>query len=100
MLHLLDSGTIALIDNEDISDLHDAGFESLDVVTHARHENHDRHVSEFHNIDFILPDSHGFNEDRMTCGGIQHSNHIGGCCGESPKMAACRHASNEYAGAV
>ena len=67
MLHLLDSGTIALIDNEDIADLHDAGFESLDVVTHARHENHDRHVSEFHNIDFILPDSHGFNEDRMTC---------------------------------
>ena len=62
--HLLRALAITLVDHEDVGDLHDAGLDGLDVVAHAGNENHNRDVGEADDIDFILPDADGFDQDR------------------------------------
>ncbi len=98
MFHLLDSGAIALVDDEDVADFHDAGFQRLNIVAHSRNQNDDRNIRQLHDIDFVLADADCFHEDRIPRGGVQDTNHVGGCRRESTQMPSCRHASDEDSG--
>src|SRR5579871_843834 len=60
-LHLFRTGTVGLVDDEDVGDLHNAGFNGLDVVAHAWYQHHNGHISERRYVDFVLSDAHGFN---------------------------------------
>ncbi len=45
-LDAVGAGMVGFVDHEDVGDLHDAGFDRLDVVAHAGHEHHHRHRRE------------------------------------------------------
>jgi hypothetical protein len=72
---------IALVDHKDVSDFHDAGLDRLDIVPHAGHEHDDRDIREPYDVDFVLPNTDGLNENQVASGGIEHGRNIG--CGPS-----------------
>ena len=48
---------IAFVDDEDIADFHDAGFESLDIVACAGREDEDDYSGDARDLDFVLADA-------------------------------------------
>ena len=62
---------IGLVDDEDVGDLHDAGLERLHLVAGARHERDDRHVGGADDVDLVLADADGLDEDDVLAGGVE-----------------------------
>src|SRR5215471_12254045 len=85
---------VTLVDHKNVGYLHDAGFDRLHIVSHARDQNHDGDVGDADNIDFVLPHPDGFNHDDVTAGSIEHRGNVGRCTGEPAEPAARRHAAN------
>ena len=63
--HALGAFAVTFVDHEDVRDFHDAGLDRLHIVTHAGNEDHNRDVCEANDIDFILADAYGFNQDHV-----------------------------------
>ena len=74
---------IGLVDDEDVGDLHDAGFDGLHIVAHAGNQHDHGHVREFRDLHFILADADSFDEDNFFAGGVEQQRHVGGCRGEA-----------------
>src|SRR6476659_6411714 len=49
--------TVGLVDDEDVTDLEDAGLGGLDAVAHAGGEEHDRRVGQARDLDLGLADA-------------------------------------------
>ena len=62
---------IRLVDHEQIGDFHDAGFDRLNIIAHAGHQNHDDDVRHSGDGDFILSHAYGFNQDVIEAVGAQ-----------------------------
>ncbi len=97
-LQLIDAGAVGFIDDEDVGDFHDAGFDGLDVVAHAGNEHDYRHVGKRRDIDFILTDADGFDDDEIEAGGAEEAGEQGTGAGESAGCAARGHGADEDAG--
>src|SRR5438046_258317 len=61
-LHLLNTRPIALVDDKYVANFHEAGFQRLDVVAHARNKHDDAYIRKLDDIDLVLPDTHGFHQ--------------------------------------
>ena len=85
---------IALVDYEDVGDLHDSRLDGLDVIAHAGNQNHDRDVGEPHDIDFILADADGLNEDDVAPRGIEHGGNVRRGARQAAQRSAGSHAAN------
>jgi hypothetical protein len=97
-LHLFDSGPVALIDDKDVPDFHDAGLEGLNVITHPGNQHDNGDIGELDDIDFVLPDSDGLDENGVSSRRVKNANNV--CCGsgEPPQGTARGHASNKDSG--
>ncbi len=70
------------------------GLDGLHIVAHAGHENHDRDISQAHDIDFVLPNADGLDQDDIASGSIEHGSDISRCACQSAQRSARRHAAN------
>src|ERR1019366_284575 len=93
--HAVGAGVIGLVDDEDIGDLHDAGFDSLDIVAHAGDEHDDGDLGDGGDLDLVLADADGFDDDVIPAGGVHEAGEIGGGAGESAQGAAGGHGTDE-----
>ena len=89
---------IRLVDHEDVGDLHDPGLERLHLVARAGHERHDRDVGGADDVDFVLADADGLDEDDVLAGGVEDERGVGGRARQAAEVAARRHAADEDAG--
>ena len=97
-LDALGALAVALVDDEDVGDFHNAGFDGLDIVAHAGYEDHHSDVGQANDVDFILADSDRFDQDEVASGGIQKRGDVGGGAGQSSEGAARGHAADVDAG--
>ena len=89
---------VGLVDDEDVGDLHDAGLERLHFVARAGNERDDRHVGGADDVDLVLADADGLDDDDVLAGGVEHERDFAGRAREPAQMAARRHAADEHAG--
>ena len=97
-LHAFGAFAVALVDHEDVGDLHDAGLDGLHIVAHAGDENHNGDVGEAHDVDFILTDADGLDQDDVAAGGVEHGGDVGGGARQAAQRSARRHAANVNSG--
>ena len=97
-LRLLRAGPVGLVDDEDIGDLHDAGFDGLNIVAHAGDQHDHRDVGERRDIDFILPHADRLDDDEVESGGAEQARERGAGARESAGCAARGHGADEDAG--
>ena len=55
--------SVGFVEHKDVRDFHEAGFHVLDVVAETRNQNNENTIGEAHDVDFVLTDAHGFDED-------------------------------------
>src|SRR6266849_6454935 len=89
---------IRFVEDEDVSDFHQAGFHILNVVAETGYENDDHAIGEANDVNFILANADGFDEDLMLACGVEKQRDFGGGASEAPKKSACSHGANENAG--
>src|SRR5207244_532956 len=77
--HELSAFAVTFINDENVGDLHDSGFDGLHIVAHAGDEDHNGDIGHAHYVNFILADANGFNHDEVAAGGVEHSGYVGGC---------------------
>ena len=97
-LHAVGAGVIALVDDEDIGDLHDAGLDGLHIVAHAGDQHDYGHLRDGGDLDLVLPDADGFDDDVIPAGGVHQAGQIGGGAGEAAHGAAGGHGTDEDSG--
>ncbi len=56
---------IRFVEDEDVSDFHQAGFHILNVVAETGYQNDDHTIGEADDVNFILANADGFDEDLM-----------------------------------
>jgi hypothetical protein len=93
LLDAVGSFAVGFIHDEDVGDFHDAGLEALDIVPHAGDEDDECDVGETGDLDFILADADGFDEEDVLAAGFEDEGDIGGGEGESAEWAAGGHAA-------
>ena len=81
-------GTVGLVDDKEIADFEDAGLDRLDIVTESRHHDDDGGVGNADDIDLVLADADGLDDDDVPAGGIEDADDIVGRAGEAAEMAA------------
>src|SRR5579863_5791367 len=91
---MLSAVAIAFVDHENIGDLHDARFDGLHVVTHARHQYQYRDIGQTHDVHFILAHAHRLNHNQIATRSVEHSGHVGRGTRQSAERTARCHASN------
>ncbi len=96
--HPVGAVAIALVDHENIGNLHNAGLDALHIVAHAGHQHNDGDVGQAHDVDFILADAHGFEQQALLAAGLDHGGNIRRGAGEAAQRAAGRHAAHVEAG--
>ncbi len=96
--HPVGAVAIALVDHENIGNLHDAGLDALHIVAHSGNQHNDGYVGQAHDIDFILADAHGLQQQPMLAAGLDHGGNIRRATGEAAQRASGRHAAHVKAG--
>src|SRR6266853_2269162 len=89
---------IRFVENEDVSDFHQAGFHILNVVAETGYQNDDHAIGEADDVNFILANADGFDEDLMLARGVEKQRDFGGGASEAAKKSARSHGANENAG--
>src|SRR5664280_992144 len=98
LFHAVGAGAIALVDDEDVGDLHDAGLDGLHIVAHAGDQHHNRDLRHGGDLDFVLPDADGFDDDVIPAGGVHEVRQIGRSARQAAHGAAGGHGTDEDAG--
>ena len=93
--HAIGAVAIALVDHEDVGDLHDPRLERLHIVSRARDEDDDRDVGGADDVDLVLADADGFDDDEALAGRIEDKRRVAGRAREPAHVPARRHAANE-----
>src|SRR4029077_15692918 len=86
---------IGLVENKNVANLHQPGFETLDVVAHARHEHHQRAIREAHDFNFALAHANCLDEDHFFSGSIKKQTGVASRLRESPEIAPGGHRADE-----
>ncbi len=86
---------IGLVDDEDVGNLHDSGFEHLNRIAAPGLQCHDRGLCELGDCNFTLTDSDRFDQHQIETKGVHQQHRIGGSTGEPAEMSAARHRTNE-----
>ena len=91
----LRAGLVALVDDDEVGHLEQAGLDRLDLVAHLGRLEHDRRVRRGRDLDLALAGADRLDEDEVEAGGVED-----GCRGrrrrrEPAGMAARRHRADE-----
>src|SRR5580765_634778 len=90
--------TIGFVEDEDVADLHQAGLHVLNIVAEARDEHDDHAIGEANDVDFVLADADGFDEDLVLASSVEEQRDFGGGASEAAKESASGHGANENSG--
>src|SRR5258708_21800347 len=82
---------IRFVEDEDVSDFHQAGFHVLNVIAEAGHENDDHAIGEANDVNFILANADGFDEDSMLSCVVEKQRDFGGDGGYGAYKATSWH---------
>ena len=75
--HPFSAFVVALVDHENVGDLHDPRFDRLHVIAHAGNKNHNGDIGQAHDVDFILAHPHRLNHNDVAARGVEHRGDIG-----------------------
>ena len=89
---------IGFVDDENVGDLHDAGFEHLHRIAAARLQRDQRRLREFRNFNFALPDADRFDQHDVEAERIHQQQRVGGRARDAAEMAAASHRANKDVG--
>ena len=89
---------VGFVEDEDVRDFHEARFHGLNVVTEAGNENDDDTIGEADDVNFILADADGFDEDLFFACGVQDECDFGSGSRKAAEKTACGHGADEDAG--
>ena len=79
---------IGLVDHEHVGDLEDAGLDGLDLVAEPGHGDDDRGLRLRHDVDLVLPDADGLDDDDVEAHGVEHGDHVAGRARQAAEVAA------------
>ena len=103
--HLLEISTglgsalaIALVDHEDVGDLHQARFVGLHRIAPAWVDHNNGGVGFARDLDLYLSDTNGLDQDPFATNGIEQANGLGGRQRQAAKMTTRGHRANEHTG--
>jgi len=94
-LEFIRARKIGFVDDEHLSDLHNTRFKRLNIVSRARREDHQSHMSQPCDLDFVLPHADGFDQDHVPTRGIQEHDHFSGRTREAAQRSAGRHGTDK-----
>ncbi len=94
--HPVSAVAIAFVDHENIGDLHDPRLERLHIVARAWHQDDNGNVGGAHDVDFVLADTHGFDDHQALAGSIEDQRRVAGRARKAAHVAARRHAADEH----
>src|SRR5260221_2961363 len=86
---------IGFVQHKNIANLHQAGLHVLNVGAEARHQNHDLAIGKPDDVNFVLADANGFNQDLPLAGRVQEQRDFGGGSSESAQKSARGHGSDK-----
>ena len=89
---------IGFVEDEDVADFHQAGFHVLNVVAEAGDEHDDDAIGEANDVDFVLADADGFDEDLVLASSVEQQRDFGGGASEAAEKSASGHGANENSG--
>ncbi len=78
MLHLRGARLVGFVDREDVRDFHDARFDGLHIVAHARHQHHHGDLRQSRDLHFVLPHAHRLDDYQISACRIQQRGHVAG----------------------
>ena len=97
-LHAVSAFAVTLIDDKDVGNLHDPGFDGLHVIAHARHKDDDRDVCQPHDVHLILAHAYSLNQDDVFATGVKRGGYVVCSAGQAAEESACGHAADVNAG--
>jgi len=77
---------VGLVDDENVGDLEDAGFQRLDVVAGARWHEYGDGVGGADDVDFVLPRADGLDDDLVLAEGVHRLHGVRGGRRETPSV--------------
>ena len=89
---------IGFVEDENIANFHQAGFHVLDVVAEAGDEDDENAIGETDDIDFVLADADGFDEDLALACGVEEKRNFSGGTSQAAEESARGHGADENAG--
>ena len=90
-------GSVALVHDDDVRDLEQAGLDRLDLVAHlGRLEDHGR-VGRRRDLDLALARTDGLEQDQVEAGRVEHRGRGRRCRRQAAGVAARRHRADEHA---
>ena len=88
---------VALVDDDQVGDLEQAGLDRLDLVAHLGRLEHDRRVGSGRDLDLALAGPDRLDQDQVETGGVQHRRGRRGRRGQPSGVAARCHRADEHA---
>src|SRR5438477_1129477 len=82
---------IGFVKDEDVRDFHQAGFHVLNIVAEARYKNDHYAIGEPYDVNFILANANGFNEDLALACRVEEQRNFGCGAREATKKSASSH---------
>ena len=79
---------IRLVHDEDVGDLRDASLERLHGVATAGDERDDRQIGGADDVDFVLADADGLDDDDRLAGRVEDDRRVAGRARQAAEMAA------------
>ncbi len=92
---LAGAGTVGLVDDEQVGDLHQAGLVGLDGVAPPRVEDHQRGVGGRGHGHLLLSDPDGLDQDQRQADGAEDPEGVGDGGGQATQVAAGGHRPDE-----
>jgi len=96
--HLIGHRVIGLVDDEDVGNLHDAGFEHLHRIAAARLESDERRLRQLRDLDLALPHPDRLDQHDVYTEGIHEQHSIGRRSGHAAQVPAAGHRPNKHVG--
>src|SRR5215469_8086107 len=91
------SFAVAFVENKNVSDLHQAGFHVLNVVAEAGNQHDDDAIGQSYDINLILADANGLNQDLMLARCIEEKSDFRRSTREAPEKTSGGHGADENA---
>jgi len=89
------AGTVALIDDVDVCDLHHSGLQRLDAVARLRHEHEQRRLRAAGDVELGLAHAHRFHQDPGEPERLEQIGHFFGGGGQAAVRAPRGHRADE-----
>ena len=77
-LYPLGAVAVALVDDENVGNLHDASLNRLHIIAHTRDQDDDCNIGKTHDINLVLPNTDRLNHDQVTASSVEYCCHIRG----------------------